>query len=149
MTNWIAGAAKDGHLDVAVYGTSDNDLKEKIISVMDGHTYGPELPLILAEDHSKGARIVVLLNPDVFDYSDALCTNPQDGFSTGKSDKVAFALCYNELSYGYVIATSLIENMQAETEEFAEFFANATRILTDPRYEIENTRSNCSESGNC
>lgn len=145
LQSWIAAAATTGHLAITFYGASSQALETEIVAVMDGHNWGPSVALALEKDSGKAGRVVVVLDPGFAVYKDRLCSHPTDGFEKDvqENTRVALALCYNDLAYGYVIATSWQGRLVVGEPNFNEFYRRAFRLLTDPHYEIQELQGSC------
>jgi hypothetical protein len=145
MQGWIAGAAQKGQLPISFYGTDDKSLEQAITSVMQGQNYGPVVPLVLLPDTDKGARVVVVLDPAADVYKNYVCSHPKDGFKhdVQENTRAALAICYNDLSYGNVIATSRKGRLVPGSEDFTVFYQRAFRLLSDPQYEINEIKGSC------
>jgi hypothetical protein len=148
---WIAGAAQAGHLDLVIYGTNDPAVKGAIFDAMDGYTYGPEVPLKLSNDHEKGARVVLVLSPGHNVYGDHVCSAPEHGFQFNEAavNKSVIAFCYNDLAYGTVSSVLDEDVTLLKSEAYIKSYRAIIRYLTDPRYEMMEMRSNCSNINNC
>jgi len=145
MQGWMRGAAAEGQLGIEFHNVPDALERAAIVAAMDGHNYGPVVSLKAQMPQEKGARVVLYKDPQPKVFGDKLCQLSEKGFApAGRQDtKITLSLCYNDLSYGYVSATSLENPLVRGTQAFDAFYRAAYRLLTDPTYERQEWGSSC------
>lgn len=146
MQGWMRGAAADGQLGIEFHNVPDASERAAIVAAMDGHNYGPVVALKEQSPRDKGTRVVLYMDPQPKVFGDKLCQLSEKGFDpAGRDDtKITLSLCYNDLSYGYVNATSLESPLVRGTPAFDGFYRAAYRLLSDPTYERQEWGSSCS-----
>lgn len=147
MESVIKQAARQGQLSVEFHNFEDADMRSHTIMAMQGHHYGPALTLVEEPARPKGGRVVMVLDPVVTLHGDDICSVPKGGFDKAQAEttKVAAAICYNDLSYGYIRAISREGVLEKGSPAFDLFYRHIIGLLTNPAYERMEWRSNCSD----